>query len=364
MKRSRSEESFMREALHIAKKGEGWTNPNPMVGAIIVKNGKIVGKGYHKKAGLPHAEIEALNDAGPRARGATLYVNLEPCRHFGRTPPCTDAIIKAGICNVVSATRDPNRAAHGGIEKLRRAGVGVSVGILKEEARDLNETFFTFHEKQRPFVALKFAVSLDGKLATRTGDSKWITNERARAYARRLRGVYQAVLVGVETVIVDRPHLGVRAGGLRDVLRIVLDSRLRIPLSARVLRDPHVVIATTAHAPARKKKILLRRGISVLTFAGTRISPKQLLAALRKMNVISVLVEGGGAVLGSFIDEGLADKVYAFYAPILIGGESAVVIGGQGVGRISDTLHLAQVSVCYFGDNTLITGSLLSKHKE
>lgn len=353
------DESYMREAFRLAKKGAGWTNPNPMVGAVIVKNGRVVGKGYHKKAGLPHAEIEALCAAGSRARGATLYVNLEPCRHFGKTPPCTDAIIRAGIRRVVCATRDPNSVARGGVEALRRNDVEVSLGFLSKEARDLNSAFFTFHEKGRPFVALKYAASLDGKLATCTGDSRWITNNRARAHARRLRGMYQAVLVGVGTVIADNPHLGARTKDVPDPLRIVLDSRLRIPLSARVLRDPHVVIATTKHAPARKKRRLEQRGVRVLTFAGARISPKQLLAALRKMNVVSVLVEGGGAVLGSFIDASLADKVYAFYAPILIGGKKAVAIGGQGKRRIADAQRLAQISVRRFGDNMLIVSSAI-----
>ncbi|TSC86588.1 MAG: 2,5-diamino-6-hydroxy-4-(5-phosphoribosylamino)pyrimidine 1'-reductase [Parcubacteria group bacterium Gr01-1014_8] len=355
-----TDERFMRETFRLAKKGVGWTNPNPMVGAVIVKNRKIVGKGYHRKLGLPHAEVEALSDAGTAARGAVLYTNLEPCSHFGRTPPCANAIIQAGIRRVVCATRDPNAFARGGVEKLRQAGIKVSTGILEKEARDLNEAFFTFHEKQRPFVALKFAASLDGKLATRRGDSKWITNERARAHARRLRGAYQAVLIGIETVIADDPHLGVRTRGLRDPLRIVLDSDLRISLSARVLRDSHVVIATTKNASARKRKQLTHRGIRVLTFSGGRISPEALFAALRKMNVISVLVEGGGAVLGSIIDADSADRIYVFYAPILIGGKRAVVIGGRGADRISNALRVAQVSVHHFGDNILVTGSTRS----
>ena len=351
------EETFMRECLRLAKKGLGWTNPNPMVGAVIVKKGKIIGKGYHRRAGSPHAEIEALKSAGSRARSATLYTNLEPCCHFGRTPPCTDAIIRSGIRRVVCATRDPNPAARGGIEKLRRAGVTVSVGTLKDAALDLNETFYTFHTKQRPFVALKYAASLDGKLATRTGDSKWITNTRAREYARRLRGTYQAVVVGVETIIADNPHLGARTRGLPDPLRVILDSHLRTPVRARVLRDSHVVIATTRRAPISKKETLERSGVKVLTFGGEHIPPKELLASLRKMNIVSVLIEGGGAVLGSFVDAGIVDKVYAFSAPIIIGGEDAITIGGKGVSSISEALRLRTLKIERFGDNTLVVGS-------
>ncbi len=209
---------------------------------------------------------------------------------------------------------------------------------------------------RRPFVALKFAASLDGKLATRTGDSKWITSEPARRYARRLRGTYQAIVIGVETVIADDPHLGARTKGLPDPLRIVLDSTLRIPLRAKVLRDSNVIIATTKRASARKKTLLQRRGIRVLTFAN-RISPKQLLAALRRTDVISVLVEGGGATLGSFIDAGIADKVYAFYAPLLIGGAKATSIGGRGARNVADALRFKKSSIRRFGDTVLITGT-------
>jgi len=196
-----ADEIFIRQTLNLAKKGLGWTNPNPMVGAVIVKNNSMIGQGFHHKAGHPHAEIEALNNLTEDPTGATLYVNLEPCSNFGRTPPCTEAIIKHGIKKVVCATPDPNPENRGkGILKLQKENIEVTVGVLKDEAKKLNETFFTFHEKKRPFVAIKFAASLDGKIATRTGDSKWITNEKARIYARNLRGQYQAVLVGINTV--------------------------------------------------------------------------------------------------------------------------------------------------------------------
>ena len=353
----RSDEAFMRECLRLAKKGAGLANPNPMVGAIIVRRGRIIARGYHRAFGHPHAEIEALRAAKGDTKDATLYVSLEPCRHFGKTPPCTDAIIRAKIARVVCAVRDTNSIARGGIGLLRRAGIEVSVGVLRREAVDLNEPFFIAHKMRRPFVALKFAASFDGKLATHTGDSKWITSKPARAYARRLRGTHQAVIVGVETVTADDPHLGARTKGLPDPLRIVLDSTLRIPLRAKVLRDTNVIIATTKCASRQKMNVLEKRGIRVITFPGEYISPTKLLAALHAMNVVSVLVEGGGAVLGSFIDTGVVDKVYAFYAPILIVGEKAVAVGGHGAVRVADALRLKTSSIRRFNDTILVVGS-------
>ncbi len=358
------DKSFIREALRLAKRGAGWTNPNPMVGAVIVKNGRTVARGFHKRAGLPHAEIEALNQAGVRARQATLYANLEPCSHFGKTPPCTDAIIASGIRRVVCAARDPNPLVRGrGIAKLRRAGISVSVGVRSPEARDLNEAFYMFHEKRRPFITLKFAASLDGKMATRSGDSKWITNKEARTFARNLRGQYQAVLVGVNTVVRDDPHLGVRARGKRDPLRIILDSKLRIPLNSKVLRDANVIIATTSRAQKWRRLALEKRGISVLSFRSKKIPLRALLSELKRREVISILVEGGGEIIGSFLDEKMVDKMYAFYAPVLIGGKKAVAIGGSGARTIPDALRLAQLSVRRFGDNVLVVGVMRSHYQ-
>ncbi|MDO8522329.1 MAG: bifunctional diaminohydroxyphosphoribosylaminopyrimidine deaminase/5-amino-6-(5-phosphoribosylamino)uracil reductase RibD [bacterium] len=352
------DEMFMDDALKLGAKGLGWTNPNPMVGAVIVKNGKIIGRGYHRRAGSAHAEIEALAGAGVNAHGATLYVNLEPCSHFGKTPPCVDAVTKAGIKRVVCSTIDPNSLVRGqGVAGLKKAGISVSVGTRKKEARSLNEAFFVFHEKKRPFVALKFAVSLDGKLATRTGDSKWITGEKVRHFARGLRGAYQAILVGVNTVIRDNPNLGARTKGKKDPLRIIVDSHLRIPQNALVLRDTNVIIATTSSAPKTKIKNLEKRGIRVLAFNGTRVPIPKLLAELRKQEVISVFVEGGGEILGSFIDAKIADKVYVFCAPILVGGTGANSIGGMGVQKIARALRFKTMSVERFGDNILVIAS-------
>ncbi|MEK7156458.1 MAG: bifunctional diaminohydroxyphosphoribosylaminopyrimidine deaminase/5-amino-6-(5-phosphoribosylamino)uracil reductase RibD [Patescibacteria group bacterium] len=351
------DEVMMREAFRLARKGKGCTSPNPLVGAVAVKGGVVVARGYHTRSGAPHAEIEALRAGGDNLRGSTLYVNLEPCSHHGKTPPCADALLKAGIRHVVCATSDPNPKVHGeGIRRLRRHGVRVTVGALASEARRLNEAFFAFHEQKRPFVTIKFAASLDGKIATKTGDSKWITGEKARAYARRLRGESQAVLVGVGTVLADDPHLGVREKGKKDPLRIILDSRLRIPQGARVLRDGNVLVVTTRRASAVKKRMLVKKGIELVEMENG-IDVRALMRELYKREIISVLVEGGGSVLGSFLDARCVDKVYAFHAPLLIGGESAKsAVEGRGASSIRQALRLTRVKRTTFGDNTLITG--------
>lgn len=351
---------YLKRALRLAEKGLGRTFPNPMVGAVIVKNGRIVGEGYHRKAGGPHAEIEALRMAGKSAKGATLYVNLEPCSHVGRTPPCADAIIRAKIQRVVCCMRDPNPKVSGaGISRLRRAGIIVSIGGYAAEAEVLNEGFLAFHRKSRPFVAIKFASSLDGKIATKTGDSKWVTNVRARAYARALRGRYQSVLVGINTVLSDDPHLGARAKGIPDPLRIILDSTLKIPLTSRVLRDTNVLIFTTHRANRPTYNALVEDGIAVVTCAGKTVSLRAVMKELIRRTIISVFVEGGGTVLGSFIDAKLVDKVYAFHAPLLLGGEAAKsAIGGKGAPSIRQALRLVRMEHKMFGDNLLISGYL------
>lgn len=331
-----SDEFFLKQTFKLAKKGLSWTNPNPLVGAVIVKNGRIIGKGFHHKAGLPHAEIEALNSAVENPKGATLYVNLEPCNYLGKTPPCVNTIIKSQIKKVVCCNLDPNPKVHGqGKIILEKAGIAVSVGILENEARELNEAFFTFHEKKRPFVAIKFATSLDGKMATETGDSKWITNEKARKYARSLRSQYQAVLVGINTVLKDNPHLGVRMKSKKDPIRVVLTSGLTIPPDAQIMRDQNFLIVNT-------KKV------------------EGLLSILREKEIISILVEGGGETLGSFVDSRIIDKVYAFHAPIIIGGKGAISIGGKGVQTIKEALHLKNISHKNFGDNLLTIGYVAS----
>lgn len=353
-----SDIQFLKETLKLAKRGMSWTFPNPLVGAVVVKNGKIIAKGYHKRVGEPHAEIEAISASRSDIQGSTLYVSLEPCVHYGRTPPCVDVIIKSGIKKVVCATLDPNPKVNGkGIAKLKQASIDIVIGVLGKEARELNEAFFTFHEKKRPFITLKFAASLDGKIATRSGDSHWITNEKARTFARTLRAHHQAVLVGINTVLTDNPHLGVRVRGMKDPLRIVLDTKLQIPLSSQALRDSHILIATTSLANKKKVKELTKRGITILPFPDKKIPIPALLEELRKREIISILIEGGGTTLGSFVDERLVDKVYAFHAPLLLGGKHAVsAIEGRGVINVKAALKLSRVTCKRFDDNILTIG--------
>lgn len=348
---------YLKETLKLAEKGLGWTNPNPMVGSIIVKNGQIIGQGYHHKVGQNHAEIEALNSAGENPSGATMYVSLEPCASSGRTPPCVDAIIKAGIKKVIFSSLDPNPKNHGkGIAKLREAGIETSAGILEQEVRKLNEAFFTFHEKKRPFVVLKFATSLDGKMAARTGDSKWITNAKARLYAQGLRAEYQGLIIGINTVLIDNPNLGARLKDKKDPIRIIIDPKLQIPLNADALRDTNVIVATTTSADKRKKGQLERSGFTVLTFEGEHVSIPKLLSALKEKEIISILVEGGGETLGNFIDSKIIDKLYAFQAPVIIGGREAVSIGGKGAANVKEALHFKNTILKKFDDNILTIG--------
>jgi diaminohydroxyphosphoribosylaminopyrimidine deaminase / 5-amino-6-(5-phosphoribosylamino)uracil reductase len=352
-----SDKQLMNKALLLARHGQGWTYPNPMVGAVIVKGGRIVSQGYHQRVGSDHAEVAAIKASKESLAGAALYVSLEPCCHYGRTPPCVDQIIDSGIKRVVCASLDPNPQVNSqGLKRLSEAGIEVVNGILEEEAKQLNEAYFYYHQQGRPFVAVKFAISLDGKLATKTKDSKWITNEAARIYARSLRSQYQAILVGSGTLLTDDPHLGSREPAKYEPLRIVLDSRLSLPLSSQVLRDDNVLIATTETAPLGKISDLKAKGVKVLVFKGSSIPIKSLLKTLHKLKVVSILVEGGGQVLGSFFDSRLVDKVYAFYAPIIIGGQQAIDIGGEGVDKVSGALNLDNLTLKRFSNNLLITG--------
>jgi diaminohydroxyphosphoribosylaminopyrimidine deaminase/5-amino-6-(5-phosphoribosylamino)uracil reductase len=359
---SGSDLQHIRQTLVLAKRGQGRTLPNPMVGSVIVKNGIVIGSGYHHQAGKAHAEIEALAAAKGSVKGATMYVNLEPCAHQGKTPPCVEAIIASGITRVVCATLDPNSLVSGkGATRLQAAGIDVSVGLLSKEARRLNEVFFTFHEKHRPFIAIKFAASLDGKIATASHDSKWITNDTARAYARRLRSEYQAILIGINTIVDDDPHLGTRSPGTADPVRVVLDSTLRIPLTSQVLRDDNVLVITTRRASAKAKKALTDRGIPLYVCPGNRITPDEVMKELARRQITSVLVEGGGTVLGSFVDSNLVDKVYAFYGPLIIGGTLSMnAIGGHGAARLNQAMHLSDLTHKKLGDTFLITGSVAS----
>lgn len=349
---------YIHRVLRLAKRGLSWTFPNPLVGAVLVKNGNIIGVGYHAKYGEAHAEINAIHSAKEDISGSTLYVNLEPCCHMGKTGPCVDEIIKVGLSRVVFSHLDPNPFVAGkGKQILQKAGVEVVEAVMKDKALQLNEGFITFHTKKRPFVAVKFASSLDGKIAATSGDSKWITNEKSRAFARRLRAQYQAILVGKNTVLKDDPHLGCRDKRYKDPVRIILDSHLSLDVHHAVFRDDNVIVAATKKSSPEKRKKFLERGITVLLFDGNRVSINQLIETLGKQMITSILVEGGAETIGSFFDAKLVDKAYVFYAPIIIGGKHALsAIGGKGVDAISNAIRLRRITRRYFGDDILMTG--------
>ncbi len=346
-----SDNRYMQTALALAAKALGRTSPNPMVGAVIVKDGGIIGQGYHRQAGTPHAEIHALREAGSAAEGATLYVTLEPCVHYGRTPPCTMAIINAGISQVVVATKDPNPLVAGrGIGMLEKAGVTTTVGVLEQEARRLNEVFNKFITTGNPFVVLKSAMSLDGKIATRTGHSQWITGAAARQCGHSLRDRYDAIMVGVGTVLADDPLLTTRLpqGGGKNPLRIVVDSQARTPMTSKVVTDKAAptLIAVTEQAPAEKIAALQAAGAAVLVTKAKngRVDLTALMRELGNRQVTSVLLEGGAAVAAAAVAEKLVDKVHFFIAPLIIGGHGAPgPVGGQGVAELTGALRLAEM---------------------
>jgi diaminohydroxyphosphoribosylaminopyrimidine deaminase/5-amino-6-(5-phosphoribosylamino)uracil reductase len=358
--------AFMRRALKLAERGRGFVEPNPMVGCVIVRDGRIVGEGLHRRFGGPHAEVEALRRAGSRARDATVYVNLEPCCHFGKTPPCTNALRAARVRRLVAATRDPNPVVRSrGIAALRSAGMEVRVGLLRDEAMSLNAPFFKLATQRRPWVIAKWAQSLDGKIATRTGDSKWISDQTARAHAHRVRGRMDAIIVGIGTVLSDDPMLTCRAVRPRRVAaRIVLDARLRIPLSATLVRTARRIptwVLTTAAAPSRGRRALLAAGCVVEDIASTggKLRLTAVLNLLGKHDMANVLVEGGGQLLGSFADQGLIDEIHAYIAPKLVGGADAIgALCGRGVARVADAARLNSMSCRSLGDGLLVTARL------
>ncbi|GMB07792.1 bifunctional diaminohydroxyphosphoribosylaminopyrimidine deaminase/5-amino-6-(5-phosphoribosylamino)uracil reductase RibD [Thermolongibacillus altinsuensis] len=340
-----NDEQYMRFALQLAQAAVGQTSPNPVVGAVVVKDGEIVGFGAHLKAGEPHAEVHALRMAGEKAKGATVYVTLEPCSHYGKTPPCADLLIEKEVRRVVVATTDPNPLVAGkGIAKLRQAGIAVDVGVLKEEADELNEMFFHYISTKTPYVTLKYAMSLDGKIATKTGESKWITSEEARRDVHRYRRAHDAILVGVETVLADDPSLTVRLGdGGKNPIRIILDTRLRTPLEAKVVRDGEtptwIVVGSEVTeaqmAPYREKNV------QIIQMNEASITIPSLLKVLGEKKVMSLFVEGGAAVHGSFVAAKAFQKVIAYIAPKFIGGKEAPSpIGGSGFAHMAEVMSL------------------------
>ena len=366
---------FMKQALRLAARGRATVRPNPMVGAVVVANGTVVGSGYHKRAGGPHAEIVALRQARTRSRNATLYTTLEPCCHTNkRTPPCVPAIIESGIRRVVVAMRDPNlRVAGRGIRQLRRAGISVDVGCLGNEAAALNEVYLHWIKTGRPFVVLKAAMTLDGKIATASGESQWITGAKARAHVHQLRSRFDVIAVGVETVLTDDPQLTVRvsegkrsSSGVRQPLRLIFDSRLRIPFGSRVLQgieQASTVVATTKLASPRKVERLRKMGVQVLVLSrkGTRVSLDKCLHVLGNMGITSMLLEGGGELNAAFLREGLVNRVNFYVAPALLGGQRTKgLLGGRSPRRLADIVPVSNLHIESLGADVLITGDVIS----
>jgi diaminohydroxyphosphoribosylaminopyrimidine deaminase/5-amino-6-(5-phosphoribosylamino)uracil reductase len=352
---------YMKMALRLARKGLGRTSPNPVVGAVVVRKGMVVGQGFHQKAGGPHAEPIALAQAGEKARGATLYISLEPCNHFGRTPPCTQAILESGIRKVVFGMADPNPTVEGrGADWLRSRGIDVVQGVLEEDCRRLNEVYIKWIKTGLPFVILKAAVSLDGRIATRTGDSKWISNEKSRLLVHGIRNQVDGVLVGIGTVVKDDPWLTVRLskGKIKDPLRIVLDPRLRIPPKARILKGPaKTVIITGGKVVPDKRQAIEKKGVEILSLPcrDGHISIKKMMTLLGKKGITSLLVEGGAEVYGAFLDERQADKLVVFITPCLIGGRKAKgMIGGIGAASISEALRFKEMKVKSWAGDILV----------
>jgi diaminohydroxyphosphoribosylaminopyrimidine deaminase/5-amino-6-(5-phosphoribosylamino)uracil reductase len=365
--RAVGDERFMRRALALARRGEGTTSPNPMVGAVVVRAGKIVGEGYHRRAGGPHAEVLALKDAGSAARGADLYVTLEPCCHFGRTPPCVDAIAAAGVRRVFVGMQDPNPAISGrGFTCMVDRRIAFHAGMLEDACRRLNERFVKHITTGAPFVVAKGAMTMDGVIATGSGDSKWITGDAARRYAHRLRATCDAVLVGVGTVLADDPELTARLVRPRkgQPLRVVLDSRLRIPETAKVVTDgaaPTVIFATDRAPRAKRERLAARAGVEV-RIAPTengRVAIRDALAILGARDVQSVLIEGGAEVHAAALAAGVVDRVAFFYAPRIAGGAHAVhVVGGNGSSRIANGWVLRDVVRKPLGADWLVEGRI------
>ncbi len=367
MSEAETDEFWMGRALDLAARGRGRTSPNPMVGAVIVKNGQLVGEGFHAYAGSDHAEVVAHREAGSAASGGTLYVSLEPCCHHGRTPPCVDEIVHAGIRRVVAASEDPNPAVSGrGIAALREAGLTVEVGLLGGEAARLNEAFFKYVRTGLPFATLKVAASLDGKIATRTGESRWITGESARRLVHQLRNEADAVLVGIGTVLRDDPLLTTRLGiaDQRDPIRVIVDNLARLPLRAKVVNRASTaptILAVSQMAPQSKLEAIQREGVQVIIVENSprRVSLERLMEALGKRGVLSVIIEGGAEINASALREGVVDKVLVFLAPILIGGKSTpTAVGGDGIESLGQALRLHDVRIDRFDGDILVEGYL------
>lgn len=355
---------YMQRALNLADQARGRTSPNPVVGAVIVKDETIIGEGYHQRAGLPHAEVHALEAAGDQARGSTIYVTMEPCSHQGRTPPCARALVDAGIRRAVVATVDPNPQVSGqGLEILRQAGIEVQVGVMEGEARRQNEFFLKYIVSKLPFVTLKSAMTMDGKIATASGDSRWVSGEKSRRFVHRLRDIHDGILVGIGTVLTDDPLLNTRLEkeDRRNPVRVIVDGGLDLPLDSQIIRtcrQQRTLVFCSREADRARAERLLEAGVEVLEAAGRpeKLSIADILIRLGQMGICSLLVEGGAEVNAAFIEAGLIDKIHVFIAPKIVGGRRAPTpVAGEGRQLMEQAWHLENLEVSQFGEDVLLT---------
>lgn len=359
------DEKYMALALELAEKGRGKVEPNPMVGAVLVKDGEIVGKGYHQVFGGAHAEINAIHEGGTNCRGATLYVSMEPCAHYGKTAPCVDAIIKAGIIKVVAAVVDPNPITSGkGIQQLKEAGIEVVVGVMEMQAKRLNAPFFKLMQKELPYITVKWAMSIDGKIATHTGESRWITSDESRKYAHKIRGQMDGVLVGINTVVRDDPLLTCRIEGGRNPKRIVVDNSALLPVNSRLLNtinEGEIIVAVSKNAQRNRVEKLEQLGCKIIQTKDMngRVDLKELFQRLGERKLTNILVEGGSRVITSVIEGRLADRVMVFVAPIIIGGAGAKSpVLGTGINKISEAAEIDEIEIKRFSNDIVIEGTL------
>ena len=367
-----TDQNYMLRAIQLAKQGEGWTNPNPMVGAVIVKNGRIIGKGYHKKCGELHAERNAIASLTESAEGATIYVTLEPCCHYGKTPPCTEAIIEQKIKRVVIGSRDPNPKVSGkGIKMLQEAGIEVIEDFMREECDRLNPVFFHYITTKTPYVVMKYAMTLDGKIATKTGESKWITGEAARAEVQHMRHRYMGIMAGIGTVLADDPMLNVRVEGWKSPIRILCDSGLRIPLDGQIVKSAGKYRTIVAYADSEnteaKRKRLHEMGVETICCPdeNNQVDLKKLMKYLGEEGIDSILLEGGGTLNDSALRAGIVQEVQAFIAPKLFGGmNSKTPVEGIGVRFPSEAVKLKCTDICQIGEDIRNTCQVCGKEQE
>jgi diaminohydroxyphosphoribosylaminopyrimidine deaminase/5-amino-6-(5-phosphoribosylamino)uracil reductase len=365
MKKDTIDDSYyMGIAIRLARRGAGKTSPNPMVGAVIVANGNIIGQGYHKKCGDHHAEINAINSAKKNIKGSTFYITLEPCSHYGRTPPCIDALIRENPGRVVVGSLDPNPEVNGkGIKILRSKGIKVDVGICESDCMQLNEHYFKFIKTGMPYITVKYAQTLDGRIATKSGDSQWISSEASRRYVHRLRSINQGIMVGAGTVVADNPQLTVRHVRGKNPFRIIVDSKLRIPIKSSVLTDANAcltIIATTSAAPAAKIAAVKKRGVEVWVVRKERdgrVGLRDLLKQLGKREIMSVLIEGGSEIITSLLKSGLVDKMIIPIAPMIV-GKGLEAIGDLNINKINKAIRFTSFKTMKKGDDIIFEGTM------